>query len=73
MGAPTFYLPSVLDIAPARIRARGFESVLLDLDNTLLPRGDDDIPADIRSWCDSLAEHDIRACLVSNNWQGRIQ
>lgn len=73
MGAPTFYLPSVLDIEPARIRARGFESVLLDLDNTLLPRGDDNIPADIRAWCDSLAEHDIRACLVSNNWQGRIQ
>lgn len=73
MGAPTFYLPSVLDIAPIRIRERGFDSVLLDLDNTLLPRGEDEIPTDIRAWCESLADHDIRACLVSNNWQGRIQ
>lgn len=73
MGTPTFYLPSVLDIAPSRIRERGFESVLLDLDNTLLPRGEDDIPAAIREWCESLSEHNLGACLVSNNWQGRIQ
>lgn len=73
MGAPTFYLPSVLDVAPARIRERGFESVLIDLDNTLLPRGEDTIPADILTWCESLAEHDLKACLVSNNWQSRIQ
>lgn len=70
---PDFYLPSVLDVSPARIAERGFTHVLLDLDNTLLPRGEDIIPESIDAWCRSLAEHDLRACLVSNNWQGRVE
>ena len=70
---PDHFVSSVLDITPERLSQMGFSSMLLDLDNTLLPRGEDEIPADIRGWCESIVENDIGVCLVSNSWQGRIR
>ena len=70
---PDHFVSSVLDITPERLDEMGFSSMLLDLDNTLLPRGEDDIPAEIRDWCSTIAGSGIGVCLVSNNWQGRIQ
>ena len=41
---PREVLPSLLHLTPAWLKARGLKGVILDLDNTLLPYGEGDLP-----------------------------
>jgi HAD superfamily phosphatase (TIGR01668 family) len=50
----------------------GYRAVLLDLDNTLLPRDCDAIPPDILAWAHGLTAAGLRCCLLSNNWHARV-
>ncbi|MDA3935820.1 MAG: hypothetical protein PF636_02995, partial [Actinomycetota bacterium] len=52
---------------------QGIEGLLIDLDNTLLPRDKDDIPEDLRTWAHSLKDKGFKACLVSNNWHEKVR
>ena len=72
MLLPDYYLRSVSDINLDELRARGVDTLLVDLDNTLLPRDGSDIPASARLWAQSLAENGFTICLVSNNWHERV-
>jgi uncharacterized protein len=69
---PDLYLKSVHDIDLDTLRARGVDTLLLDLDNTLLPRDSDAIPADIVEWSAVLRSSGFTVCLVSNNWHERV-
>lgn len=71
MPIPTHYITSVLDIDPTWFRRNGIETVLLDLDNTLLPRDTNIVPAEILSWSQCVTDEGVRICLVSNNWHER--
>lgn len=46
--------------------------MLVDLDNTLLPRNSADIPAATRAWAQETAERGMKVFLVSNNWHDRV-
>ena len=52
----------------ADILGAGFTHVLLDVDNTILPRDGSGVPDDVRAWVESLRENGIPVCLISNNW-----
>ena len=41
---PDLYVSSVADIDVAALKAQGFEALMLDLDNTLLPWKDSVVP-----------------------------
>jgi HAD superfamily phosphatase (TIGR01668 family) len=69
---PDFYLRSVHDIDLFALRDSGVDTMLMDLDNTLLPRDSDDVPDDLREWAGRLAQMDFTVCLVSNNWHERV-
>jgi HAD superfamily phosphatase (TIGR01668 family) len=69
---PDLYLRSVREIDLDALRARGVDTLLLDLDNTLLPRDRRDIPADIVEWSAALKASGFTVCLVSNNWHERV-
>jgi HAD superfamily phosphatase (TIGR01668 family) len=69
---PDYYYRSVLDIDLESLAAKGFKTLLIDLDNTLLARDSDVIPDDIKAWTDGLESRGFRACLVSNNWHERV-
>ena len=69
---PDDYLSAVTSISPAQLRQQGFSLVLLDLDNTLVPRGSHQLPSDVRQWVASLKQHGLRACLLSNNWHSVV-
>ncbi len=66
---PDRYFTRVTQIDPERdIAARGVKCVLMDLDNTLLPRDTHQVPDDIRAWLDALRATGVRACILTNNW-----
>lgn len=72
MLTPDLYLHSVLEIDLDALKARGVDTLLVDLDNTLLPRDSDAIPADIVAWSKALRADGFTVCLVSNNWHERV-
>ncbi len=66
---PDRFFTRVTKIDPvADIAARGVKCVLMDLDNTLLPRDTHQVPDDIRAWLDALSAAGVRACILTNNW-----
>lgn len=71
MLTPDYYYRSVHDIDLGELHERGIDTLLVDLDNTLLPRDSDVIPDAVRDWVGSLASQGMRACMVSNNWHAR--
>jgi HAD superfamily phosphatase (TIGR01668 family) len=66
--APDDYLSSVLRISPESLVEQGFSIVLLDIDNTLVPRDTHVLSAEVKAWVAHLGELGLRACLLSNNW-----
>jgi len=70
--SPDLYLRSVRDIDLDALAAQGVDTLLMDLDNTLLPRDSSVIPDELVAWSASLAEKGFRVCLVSNNWHERV-
>ena len=72
MLVPDFYYRSVLDIDLAALSAQGVTTLLIDLDNTLLPRDTAIVPDEVREWARALPSRGMRACLVSNNWHERV-
>lgn len=71
--APDLYVTSVSAIDLKHLRQRGVRHLLVDLDNTLLPRNSDEVSEGVRKWIDSLHAEGFTACLVSNNWHGHVK
>jgi HAD superfamily phosphatase (TIGR01668 family) len=69
---PDDYLSSVTRIDPESLFAQGFRVVLLDIDNTLVPRDTHQLPDEVKSWVARLGECGLRACLLSNNWHKTV-
>jgi uncharacterized protein len=69
---PNLYLRRVQDIDLDDLRARGIDTLLVDLDNTLLPRDTSVLSPEVIEWVSSLSEHGLTAVLVSNNWHRRV-
>lgn len=72
MIGPNLYLRSVQDIDLDDLRARGIDTLLVDLDNTLLPRDTSTLSPEVVEWVHSLRQVGFRAVLVSNNWHQRV-
>ena len=70
--SPDLYLRSVCDIDLDALSAQGVDTLLMDLDNTLLPRDSSVMPDDIIAWAAQLPDRGFRVCLVSNNWHARV-
>ena len=72
MLTPDLYMRSVRDIDLDALKACGIDTLLMDLDNTLLPRDSSVVPAEIVGWAAELARAGFSVCLVSNNWHERV-
>ncbi len=64
--SPDEYYACLTDIDPAGLRSRGFETILLDLDNTLLPWKSSDVPDHSREWVESARTLGMKMCILSN-------
>lgn len=72
MLSPDYYLQSVHSIDLDGLSAVGVDTLLVDLDNTLLPRDTNVVPDELRTWAMDLSRRGFKVCLVSNNWHGRV-
>lgn len=71
--APDLYVTSVHAIDLDALIATGTRVLLLDLDNTLLPRDTNVVPEELREWASGLKAKGLRVCLVSNNFHDRVR
>lgn len=71
--SPDYYVTDVHTVDLDVLRLRGVRGLLLDLDNTILPRDTNEVPDELRSWASALTERSFRVCLVSNNWHERVR
>ena len=65
---PARYVASVDMIDVDELVADGVRCVLVDRDNTLIPRDTREAPPEVRAWLDRLRERRIGVCMVSNNF-----
>lgn len=72
MFSPDLYYTDVHAIDLDDLSSRGIDTLLVDLDNTLLPRDTNVVPDELKRWSATLAERGFRVCLVSNNWHERV-
>lgn len=72
MLSPDYYLKSVHSIDLGELSEAGIDTLLVDLDNTLLPRDTNVVPEDLRAWAARLEAAGFKVCLVSNNWHARV-
>ncbi len=54
------------------LRERGVTALLLDIDNTLVPRDRTAAPDEIVAWVESVKGQGFAVCFVSNNWHDII-
>ncbi|WP_347487672.1 YqeG family HAD IIIA-type phosphatase [Desulfoscipio sp. XC116] len=69
---PNMYVPSILDINPDELRKQGITTILLDLDNTIVPRDRDKLSPEIESWLTGMLQRGFKLCIVSNNSTARV-
>jgi HAD superfamily phosphatase (TIGR01668 family) len=72
MLSPDLYITRVLGIDLDALADRGIDTLLMDLDNTLLPRDTNEVPEELKLWAADVKRHGMRVCLVSNNWHERV-
>ena len=69
---PDEYFVSVLDIPLDELHKRGIEGIILDIDNTILPRTTMEVPDNLKEWVLQLKREGFKVCLLSNNWHQRV-
>jgi HAD superfamily phosphatase (TIGR01668 family) len=69
---PDLYYSSVAAVDVDDLVRRGVTALLIDLDNTLLPRDTSRFTRDALEFAARVLDGGMRACLVSNNWHERV-
>jgi len=69
---PDVYVRSVHDIDLAELKRLGIDTLLVDLDNTLLSRDTSEFTPEVLEWSSTVVADGFRVCLVSNNWHERV-
>lgn len=64
----TRYVASLPQVSVDELVGAGVRLVLLDRDNTCVPRDASTPPAEVMAWLDRAREAGLRLCLVSNNF-----
>lgn len=70
---PNDRVGSIQEVTPEFLGARGLAGVLLDLDNTIVAHGRQDLPGWLAGWAARLREAGIGARLVSNALPERVR
>ncbi len=70
---PDYYFESLKEARPEIIAQSGRKAVLIDLDNTLVPRKSQKVSEEVKNWIKQAQEAGLALCIVSNNWQGRVK
>lgn len=71
--APTHYVTGVEAIDIAALKRRGIKAILLDRDNTIVPRDTKTAPASAVEWINEALKQGIHVMFVSNNWAKNVR
>lgn len=71
--SPTLFYRHVTDIDLAELRSRSIDTLLLDIDNTILPRDTGEMVEELTEWSNKLLGEGFKVCLVSNNWHAHVK
>jgi hypothetical protein len=69
---PNKFVKTVYDIDCLDLKALGIRGLILDLDNTIIPRNSSVATDELKEWLKMLETEGLRACIVSNNWKQRV-
>lgn len=67
---PTYYVSSLPEVEVDKLAAGGIRCILLDRDNTCVPRDTGVIPQEVIAWFAAAHSQGMQLCLVSNNIHG---
>lgn len=68
---PDAQVADMTEIDVDALVAEGIHCVLVDLDNTCVPRGSDEVPDVVAAWCDRAKGAGLSIMVVSNNFRAR--
>ena len=71
--SPDIYYTDVHAIDLDDLEKRGIDTLLVDLDNTLVPRDTNVVTEQHHAWARELERRGFKVCLVSNNWHERVK
>lgn len=70
---PDWYVTDVTAIDLDAAWAKGKRALLLDRDNTIVPRDTGVAPAPVTAWIERAHELGFKLCFVSNNWAKNVR
>ncbi len=70
---PDFYYRGVCDIDLDMLAEHGIDTLLLDIDNTILPRDSGVLGEGVAGWARQLHRREFKFALVSNNWHDHVK
>ncbi|MBI5830878.1 MAG: YqeG family HAD IIIA-type phosphatase [Armatimonadetes bacterium] len=68
---PDHCLDTVLELTPERLAGWGIRALIMDADNTLVPRNAYHLDTATRAWLEALIADGVRLCVLSNSAQPR--
>lgn len=69
---PDFYADSIFDIDLISLKNRGIDSLIVDIDNTLVSWDKKTAPESVIQWFKNAKKQGFKICLVSNNTEDRV-
>lgn len=69
---PDLYVHSIVDVDLVTLKDKGYNTLLFDLDNTLLGWRAKAIPEEVLHWLRRAAELGFRMCIISNSLVKRV-
>lgn len=71
--SPDHYYTDVTRIDLGALRSEGVDTLLIDIDNTILPRDTGEMADELSAWANTLLGEGFKVCLVSNNWHAHVK
>ena len=73
MLQPDLYVHDLFSLDLNLLTELGVDTLLVDLDNTLLPRDSGEVTDEAKAWAQRAKAAGFKVCLVSNNWHARVE
>ncbi|MEE8637504.1 MAG: YqeG family HAD IIIA-type phosphatase [Candidatus Margulisiibacteriota bacterium] len=65
---PNLVVKDIYNIDFEKVKSRGIKALLVDIDDTLIPRGINDVSPQVFEWIVALKEQGFKLCLTSNSY-----
>lgn len=70
---PKDFVNSIYEINKVWLQERQLESLIVDLDNTLLGRAENQPDERLKAWVQNLQADGVKLIVLSNNWSPRVK